>query len=203
MDHKTWIKRVQRRSDITTRLTHLTRSNNNMTAMDVLNKILEERIIRGSTTETGYIIGPDKAVCFQEVPLIGVAENIICENQLNAGTGIVRYEGFGIRVNKQHAYLRGARSVIYGKTKELKAILPESEWWRIVNHDLTDYEHAIDWTHEREWRVKGDYTITYSGIEVIVPNHIEYHNFINYWLDKNQNLLREINGIICLDSCIK
>lgn len=204
MNHETWIKRVQRRSDITTRLTHLTRSEvGKDNAFDVLNKILENKCIYGSTRESGYIVGNDKAVCFQDAPLMCVAENIIYENQLSKDVAAKRYEAFGIRVNKQHAYRRGAREVIYGKTDELKRMLPSSEYWRIVNHNLDDIQNAIDWTHEREWRIKGDYSFDYNDIEVIVKNNHFYRKFMEYWMNKNPELLLQINGIICLDSCIK
>lgn len=201
MNYEAWINRVENRSDITSRLTHLTRSNGTMTAMDVLNKILEERVIIGSTRESGYIVGNDTAVCFQEVPLIAIAENVLYGKQSEACKA--RYEGYGVRINKQHAYARGARNVIYGSTKEMKSILPQSEWWRIVNHDLTDFNHVIDWTHEREWRFKGCYALDITNIEVIVPDSDGYRKFMNYWLGKDPNLLRQINGIICLDSCIR
>lgn len=203
MNHENWIKRTQRRSDITTRLTHLTRSQNGMSAFDVLNKILEEKCIHGSTRESGYIVGDDRAVCFQDVPLLGVAENIIYENQLQKRGDRKRYEAFGIRVNKQHAYKRGARPVIYGQTYELKNILSPSEYWRIVNYDITDIDNAIDWTHEREWRIKGDYYFIYNQIDVIVANSQDYKKFIEYWMKKDPNLLLQINGINVLDSFIK
>lgn len=205
MYYDTWIKRVQRRHDITTRLTHLTRANGDECAFYVLNKILKEKCIYGSTTDTGYIVGPDSAVCFQDIPLLGIAENIIYENKLCRETGRInkRYEPFGIRVNKQHAFRRGAREVIYGKTYELKSILPETEWWRIVNHNLDDINKIIDWTHEREWRIKGNYTFEFTDIDVIVKDSNYYKKFIEYWMNEDPSILTMINGINCLDSVIK
>ena len=49
------------------------------------------------------------------------------------------------------------RPVIYDKTISAKKYLPENEWWRIVNLDLSDEDRFIDWTHEREWRVPNDF----------------------------------------------
>lgn len=203
MDHSVWIKRTQRRSDITTRLTHLTRGNGEKEAFDVLNQILEEKVLRASSA--GYIIGNEKVVCFQDIPMVGIAENIICENQLRKEKGYttIRYNPFGIRVNKQHAFRRGAREVIYGKKEEMKSVVKESEWWRIVTHNMDIPSETIDWTHEREWRIKGDYLFEYSEIEVIVENPKYYKKFMEYWMDKNPEMLKTVNGIICIDSCIR
>jgi hypothetical protein len=43
--------------------------------LDVLFEILKDKTIKGSTN-SGYISGSDPAVCFQDAPLNGIAQNI-------------------------------------------------------------------------------------------------------------------------------
>ena len=52
-----WRNRYKNRNDISSRLTHLTKGNTIEEAFSTLLKILEEKTIIGSTTETGFIIG--------------------------------------------------------------------------------------------------------------------------------------------------
>lgn len=96
---------------------------------------------------------------------------------------------------------QGGRPVIYGQTSELKNILPEEEWWRIVDLDLEKQNYLVDWSHEREWRIKGNFEFEYSQTEVIVPSCEYYKKFIKYCLEKkNKKMLTDINGIITLDT---
>ena len=39
-------------------------------------------------------------------------------------------------------------------------IWPESERYRIVHTDLSRFPQPIDWTHEREWRIRGGLRLT-------------------------------------------
>ncbi len=58
------------RQDLSSSLVHLTRGatvdGNELTPVDVLLKILRERTIVGSTTDSGFIRGSRRAVCFQD-----------------------------------------------------------------------------------------------------------------------------------------
>ena len=124
-----WRTRVESRNDIVTRLTHLTRATEDMDALEVLFKILSDKKLVGSTTDSGYIVGKTPAVCFQDMPLAPLAEHILYENgsfdsidNLN-----VRYCGVGIRCHKGFVYRQGGRPVIYDKTHELRKMLPEEE----------------------------------------------------------------------------
>jgi len=78
-----WTNRIASRSDLTGRLTHLTKSNGidisamtfdeiNIKAVDNLINILKDKEIHGSTTSSGYIVGNTKAVCFQDTPLYAI-----------------------------------------------------------------------------------------------------------------------------------
>ena len=153
MDYKQWRKHIECRSDFVTRITHLTKAKEGLSGLDNLIKIIKDKKIQGSSTASGYIVGNDTAVCFQDAPLLAIAENLLFEE---AHSDITRYEPYGLRFNKQWLYQRGARPVIYGETNTLKDMLPEPEYWRIVNLNLNDGKNLIDWTHERECRFKGD-----------------------------------------------
>ena len=106
-----------------------------------------------------------------------------------------------MRFTKIHIYKLGGRPVIYGPTSEFRNILPQDEWWRIVDLQLNHTKSIVDWTHEREWRIKGDLTFTYNQIEVILPCWSYYQKFVKYCLDNSkEEMLKEIRGIISLDS---
>lgn len=197
-----WKNRYKNRNDISSRLTHLTKGNTDDDAFKTLLKILKEKKIIGSTTQSGFIIGNKPAVCFQEAPLNAIAENLLYEKKLSEETDRkARYMAFGLRFNKTWIYQNGGRPVIYGEKDEMKKILPEDKHWRIVNYDLSNEDKIIDWTHEREWRVPGNVKFNYKNIEVLVSSSKYYHQFIEYCIkNKKLNMLQEINGIVVLDT---
>lgn len=200
-----WFDRVQKRTDIVTRLTHLTRATETMDALEVLLKILDDKKLVGSTTESGYIVGETPAVCLQETPLESLAEHILYENASfhSIDKCDVRYSGVGIRFNKVFVYKCGGRPVIYDKTEYLKAILPEEQYWRIVNFDLDNKEKYIDWTHEREWRVPNELVFDYNKIELIFPTDREYRRFIAYCEEQGKiDMMKSIHGILILSSIV-
>ena len=200
MDFTEWRNRYKNRNDISSRLTHLTKGSTSEEAFQILIKILEMKKVIGSKTETGFIIGNKPAVCLQEAPLNAIAENLLYEKKIREETNSkVRYNAFGLRFNKMWIYRKGGRPVIYEQKEVMKNILPKEEHWRIVNYDLRDKEHIIDWTHEREWRVAGDIEFDYKDIEILVSSNMYYKKFIKYCIDNNKlDILQEINGIVVL-----
>lgn len=163
----------------------------------MLVKILKERKIIGSTTENGFIVGKERAVCFQDAPLQGLTQNLIHEQYHQKELGDKsRYLGFGLAFSKKYAYMKGARPVLYEKRDVAKSFLPESEWWRIVSFDLSDDDSIIDWTHEREWRLKGDFDFELSEAYVYVVNQGAYKDFLK---KAGLDLVSEIRGIVVLD----
>lgn len=201
MNQEKWIERISRRCDFTSRITHLTKRTDNQNAFETLCNILDSKTILGSDAD-GYIRNGNKAVCFQDIPLYSLTENIIYEEELRLSytqgeETKFRYEAFGLRFNKGQLFKKGGRPVIYGTDDELKK-LPESEQWRCVKHDLANSENIVDWTHEREWRYNGDLHFEYNEIEVIVGHEKYYKELINRY--SNSSLLSEINGIIVLNS---
>lgn len=200
MEFSDWRGRIIHRNDITSRITHLTNGNTDDEAFDNLLSILNKKKINGGH---GFVNGNDAVVCLQEAPLGSIAENLIYEKMLRDinNTNICRYRAFGLRFTKIYVYRHGGRPVIYGQSSELKQILPKDEWWRIVDLQLESPDNIIDWSHEREWRIKGDLEFRYDQTEVIVPSRTYYKKFVEYCLKKEkQKMLTEINGIITLDS---
>ena len=188
---------MKSRNDMSSRLIHLTRGKNDDEAFENLWKILIDKKIKGSGSG-GYVIGDTKAVCLQELPLTAIVENLLYEDSLNDK---IRYSPFGIRLSKPFVYKKGGRPVIYENSTLMKNYLPESEYWRIVNLNLTDKESCMDWTHEREWRVPGELCFEYSQCEIIVPNSKYYKKFVKYCLDKNrEDILLKIRGIVVIAS---
>lgn len=203
MNKKDWRKRFKNRVDLSSRVTHLTKGDTDDEAFENLISILEEKCIRASKTGSNFINGDIPAVCLQEAPLIAIAENLQYEEKLREEDEKqrIRYLGFGIRFHKDFIYQNNGRPVIYDDTNQAKEYLHKSDWWRIVRLDLSDENHMIDWTHEREWRVPGDLLFDYSQCEIIVPSPVYYHKFVEYCLKNNrEEILLEIQGIVVMAS---
>lgn len=196
-----WKKRIAERNDMSTSLIHLTKENSSLSAIDVLYNILKDKKIKGSTTNPGFIVGNEKAVCFQDAPLYSICQNTFFEQKKrNEDKNYkLRYRAVGLLFDKQFAYKKGARPVIYEKTDLAKAFLPSSEHWRIVNFNLENDTSIIDWTHEREWRIKGDFEFELSDVTIIVirQNHIK--ELISKFKNEGIDLMNEIKGIVTLE----
>lgn len=196
-----WKKRIAERNDMSTSLIHLTRENSTQSVVNVLYNILKDKKIKGSTTGSGFIIGSEKAVCFQDAPLYSICRNTFFEQKKmeQDKNYKLRYRALRLLFDKQYAYKKGARPVIYEKTEIAKTFLPSSEHWRIVNFNLENDSSIIDWTHEREWRVKGDFEFELSDVTIIVirQNHIK--ELISKFKDDGIDLMNEIKGIVTLE----
>jgi hypothetical protein len=157
------------RRDFTNALVHLSRErtvstasgdNIEQKAFDNLKSILKEGVIKGGS---GFIKGPNKTVCFSEIPL----------SQLNQFAKLepkkARYRFYGICISKKSAFENGARPVIYLPDDETEWI-PKDEKWRHVRFEYG----SVDFTFEREWRKKGDFDLRdVPGIYVICWNPME------------------------------
>ncbi len=160
------------RPDLTPYLIHLTKNTNGKDAFDNLINILRTGKIHGSSTASGYIKGPNRAACFMDVPFMALKYIL---NEDNADPEAPKYEPFGVFVTKKYAYNQGCRPVLYLSDQELMDLqIPRGEWWRVVRFEVGD-EGWISWIHEREWRIKGDFSLPTGPIGVLVksPKYVE------------------------------
>lgn len=117
-------------------------------AFGVLEKILYEGKLIGTS---GWTYG-EACICFTEAPIqefnsiFALVEIASSENERP------RYEPYGIAVSKSFLFERGGRSVIYDHPSAFDE-LPSSQKYRFVPYDP---QQGIDFTWEREWRIKAD-----------------------------------------------
>lgn len=168
-------------------------------------KILKEQRLEGSTTESGFISGKIPAVCFQDIPLHSVCENILYEQSLKREKKAVnyRYTGFGLRFSKEYIFRKGGRPVIYDIKNQAKEYLNPEDYWRIVNLNLSDNQNIVDWSHEREWRVPGNLEFELSEVEVLIHDYKSYKKFIRLCRQyQEKDILYEIKSVIVMPSLL-
>ena len=150
------------RVDISPYLVHFTSGDNYEDAFKRLRKIISERrLIAG----TQYIKGNYACVCFSEAPLAILTGGLVNEEYYS------RYSPFGIMVLKQWLFAQGGRPVIYESDQEYND-LPESHRWRHVLYELRENFSRVDFTWEREWRIKYDLLqFDEAAAKIVVPDH--------------------------------
>lgn len=193
-NQKDWLNKIRSRTDLSSFVHHMTKGNNERDDVENLVKILNDRMLYGSSTKSGYIVGENTAVCFQDVPVTGLAQNVYDNKK--------RYSSSGLGFTKEYIYCSGGRPVIYEDTDYAKTFLPEYEWWRIVNFNLSDEKNYIDWTHEKEWRIKGNFNFDINEVHVILHDWKQYEKFVKIVQENDINILKDIAGIILLEPII-
>ena len=144
------------RPDISNTLIHLTRDKENLSASEVFDKIVKEKYIEGSTEN---IRGKSKCICFSETPISAIGQ------VLKQNTKDFHYGSFGFMFSKKNLFSNGARPVIYQPDSDYD-LLPDSLQYRHVRFEI----EKIDWTWEREWRLKIDKLILNpTEVTLIVP----------------------------------
>lgn len=199
---KDWIRRISERSDMCSHLVHLTRQSEEIpNVLDVLVKILVERRLIGSSTESGFICGSRRAVCFQDAPLHSICQNTFYEQKKREQDPKekVRYLALGLAFPKDYLFNLGARPVIYEQTEVAKSFLPPDEWWRIVRLDLSNETFFIDWTHEREWRLPDYLEFDLNQVTIIgIRNATIKAVAENYKKATGEELRDQVRGIVTL-----
>ncbi|MCK9603418.1 MAG: hypothetical protein M0R66_03585 [Candidatus Omnitrophica bacterium] len=125
------------RDDISKYLIHWVKGDSYQEAFSSLRSIVFTKCLNGGTRN---IKGGYKCVCFTEAP------------QEKFHQVIGRYKPFGVRVSKKWLYPEGGRSVIYQSDAEYE-LLHEDLKWRHVRYE-PDKDPPIDFSWEREWRIK-------------------------------------------------
>lgn len=155
------------RDDLSDRLIHLTRGNgtdaekNREEAVNNLESILQSGALKGGD---GFIKGKYRCVCFSEAPVSKLPYIMA-----NAPAHKFKYEPYGVMVDKRWFYKQGGRPVIYGSEDEFER-LPEDMKHRHVQLRL-DAPYDIDFTWEREWRLKTDaLALDPARVTVILPD---------------------------------
>ena len=138
-------------------LTHFTRASPSGDALDNLTSILRDGTIRGSQR---MMPGRQSAVCLFDVPMAELGRLLTRANRR-------RYQPFGLAMDRRYAFSRGARPVIYMPLSEARRILAQEELWRVVGIDL-ERTPTVDWTFEREWRVRDELPLPGHGAVALV-----------------------------------
>jgi len=202
-DYQKWRSRMSDRQDLSSSLVHLTRGaeslGTRMTPVDILLKILREETIIGSTPEKGFIRGSRSAVCFQDAPLYSIAQNLKFEKELRSAQQTRhRYSGCGLVFSKFYLFQQGCRPVIYDVPDQGKRYIAESELYRLVALDLTDKTNMVDWSHEREWRMPGNFKFRVDWSAVLLETITDYREFVAKSPRANLGILKGFVELWCL-----
>ena len=148
------------RPDLSDKLIHFTGGNSHEEAFGNLCSIIEDRGIRGSNNK---IKGLFTCVCFTEAPLAALRRGLVNLQDYS------RYRPFGIIYDKTFIHALGGRPVIYQPDVEYDD-LSHSSKWRHMRYE-PNADPPIDFTWEREWRVRTERLPVQSHHAVIVvPN---------------------------------
>ena len=109
--------------------------------------IVREGRIRASQREEIRKYEPIGAACLYDVP--PPAWPKLVETNPNGR------RGYGLIVYKRAFWHLGGRPAIYDHDPGRPA-WPEDQRFRLIRTNLTRQPEPVDWTHEREWRFRGD-----------------------------------------------
>lgn len=147
------------RGDLSERLIHLTRDLEGISGQERFYKILNSQQILGSSKS---ILGGYKCICFSEAPISALGQ-IIAKKDPD-----IRYSPYGFMFTKEYLYNLGARPVIYQSAEEYYLLKDELKY-RHVSFDLSK-DKKVDWTWEREWRLKKEMlSISPNDVTLIIP----------------------------------
>jgi hypothetical protein len=142
-----------------------------MSAFDRLVSILNMKVVRASTLPW---ISPDRAVCFTECPwssLLGHA---------------TEYSPYGVGFTKECVFAAGGGPVYYVRPDQWQAqkvwdpkvrpfTTPFSPKYRpaSMKGGSTPIKKTVDYSHEREWRVPGDFVFELKQVKFVIVNTYE------------------------------
>ncbi len=113
-----------------------------------LEKILyDEKLIGTSNWSHG-----ENCICFNEAPIQELNSIFSLVTIASSEKERPRYEPYGIAVSKKYLFEKGGRPVIYDHPSAFDELSP-SQKYRFVPYDPVN---GMDFTWEREWRIKTD-----------------------------------------------
>lgn len=165
------------RRDFSNQLIHLTRGQNGLNALQVLEKILFSSP-PGLKGGTSYVKGTHECVCFMETPLSEVSYMLKLNAAINSNKR-PRYEDYGVAVPKQWLWDKGGRPVLYQPSSDYE-LMNDKIKFKHVTYDPP----AVDFSWEREWRILTTFleldpeqtTVivkTHDDFEQLQRNHVE------------------------------
>lgn len=173
------------RDDLSNKLVHLTRGESDQEAAGKFSSILEGKRLQGGT---GDIKGRYRCVCFSEAPIQKLASILSARSEHG-----MRYKPFGIMVSKQWLFEKGGRPVIYQPDKEYE-LLPNELRYRHVRFEPN---RGVDFTWEREWRIRVDaLDLEPPSTTIVVPNRSWEEWFQNAHIEKLSRRALVTDGFI-------
>ncbi|QDO84495.1 hypothetical protein FM037_16395 [Shewanella psychropiezotolerans] len=162
------------REDMSDFLIHFTKGEDIEAAYQNLRSIIDQSVVYGSNAK---IRDGSNCVCFSEAPISSLKSGLLNPFFYSP------YSPFGIITTKEHIYGQGGRPVIYQSEAEFHHLSFGNSWRHMC------YEPpAVDFTWEREWRVKTDgYHFHPGNTQIIVPDDswaqrlIEEHDAEQQW----------------------
>ena len=120
--------------------------------------ILHEGRIRASQREEIRKYDPRGAACLYDVPP-STWRTVVATNPSGR-------RGYGLIVSKSIFWYLGGRPAIYDHDPGSQG-WPENQRYRLIWTDLNRQPAPVDWTHEREWRIRGDLNLyAMNGVNV-------------------------------------
>ncbi len=147
-----------------------------------LKKIIKSGELKGSN---GMILGRHNCVCYTESPVRCLTNNGQLESKYFS-----RYTPFGIQYCKKYVFQNGGRPVIYSTKEEwIKQKDNADINWRYVGYDPT-MEGRLDFTWEREWRIKTDSVPVEPNLVKLVFPSLKW---INRFIEEHEKEYHEID----------
>ena len=118
--------------------------------------------------------------CFTEAPITEFNSIFSLVDIATSASERPRYEPYGIGVSKKWLFAQGGRPVIYDHPTIL-SLLPVEQQYRFVPYDPMN---NIDFTWEREWRIKADHLkLDPNETLVVVPSSDEAFDLVYEFAD--------------------
>lgn len=137
---------LRKRPDVAPNLMHLLRGDSRNDAFDLLRTVIADRCLSGSERA---VRDRSRCVSFAEAPIKQLRDVFRW-----SATRDARLQPFGVLLGKDYLFALGGRPVIYQSDDEYEQ-LPESLRYRHVRYDPLTVP-PIDYTWEREWRLRAD-----------------------------------------------